>query len=182
MEIKRNKGFTLLEILVAMGVASVVGVLITQVFFTTTRSNTKTELLKEVKQNGEYAVNIMERMIHNARDVTSVCASTGSALSSFTIINPDGNTTAFGCVLDSGTTRIASQSGTGNVDFLTSNNVSLGGTTCDDINNTLAFECFTYPDGHTRVVVEYSLSKAGISVDQIDQASATFQTTITTRN
>lgn len=175
-------GFTLLEILVAMSVASVVGVLIIQVFFTTTRTNTKTELLKDVKQNGQYAMAIMERMIRNARSVDTVCALSGTTVSSLTITNPDGNTTTFGCILDSGVTRIASQSGSGNTDYITSSNVTLGGATCADANNSLQFVCTSYPAGHWRIDIAYSLAKSGFQVDRIDQASATFQSSVTTRN
>jgi len=45
-----SKGFTLLEILISISIAASVSILIAQVFFTTSRTNTKTELLKDVKQ------------------------------------------------------------------------------------------------------------------------------------
>ena len=60
-----RQGFTLMEILVAVSALAVMGVLLTQVFVTTIRTNTKNEISKEVKQNGDLAVSIMTRMILN---------------------------------------------------------------------------------------------------------------------
>ena len=83
-------GYTLLEILVAMTIIASVGILITQVFFTTTRTNTKSELLKDVKQNGDFAVESMTRMIRNSFGVDSDCTAEGTALNYIQIRNPDG--------------------------------------------------------------------------------------------
>ncbi len=103
-------GYTLLEILVAMTIIASVGILITQVFFTTTRTNTKSELLKDVKQNGDFAVESMTRMIRNSFGVDSDCTAEGTALNYIQIRNPDGIDTTFGCVADGSVTRIASTS------------------------------------------------------------------------
>ena len=46
-------GFTLIELLVAAGVISFVSVIITQVLFSSIHLNTKTEVIKELKQTGE---------------------------------------------------------------------------------------------------------------------------------
>lgn len=178
----KKAGFTLLEVLVSITIAASVGILIAQVFFTTTKSNTKTELLKDVKQNGEYAVAIMERMIRNALRVESTCSKTGSTLRSIEIANRDGNTTTFGCVLDTGITRIASTSGTGRTEYLTSSNLTIGGTSCTDPDNSLSFVCTSYSDQPSKVTVSFSLSQTGTPPDQQDQASVTFQTTAVPRN
>lgn len=177
-----TSGFTLLEILISVTIAGAVGVLIAQVFFTTARTNTKTELLKDVKQNGEYAMGIMERMIRNSLRVESVCSDTGTTLTSIDIVNPNGDTTTFGCVLDSGTTRIASTSSSATTEYLTSNDVTIGGLTCADAANSLSFVCTSYPDQQTSVTVNFSLSQIGTPPDQFEQASVLFQTTATPRN
>lgn len=171
-----------MEILITMGVASVVGILIIQVFFSTTRSNTKTELLKDVKQNGEYAIGVIERMVRSAQDISTVCSEGGTTVSQLTIVNPDLNTTTFGCLLDGTVTRIASQSGTGEIGYLTGSNVTVGGLDCADVNSSLQFVCTTYSGGQSKVSVSFTLTKAGNQVDQTDQASALFKTTVVTRN
>jgi prepilin-type N-terminal cleavage/methylation domain-containing protein len=181
MEITKNQhGFTLLEILISITIAGAVGVLIAQVFFTTSRTNNKTELLKDVKQNGEYAIGIMERMIRSSLRIESTCETTGTTLTTLQMTNPNGDMTTLGCVLD-GSTRIASTSAsTSTAEYLTSDNVSLGGTACT--GSTLSFICTSYPDEPPRVTVSFSLSQLGTSAEQSDQASIQFQTTATPRN
>lgn len=179
-----RKGFTLLEILISISIAATIGVLISQVFFTTTRSNTKTEILKEVKQNGDYALNIMERMIRNAIRVESTCAESGSTLSSLAILNPDGDTTTFGCTYSTtySVTLIASTSASAGTEYLTSTGVTLGGTSCSDANNSLSFVCTSYSDQPPKVSVSFTVRQPGVPPDQSDQASMLFKTTATPRN
>ena len=170
-----KKGFTLLEILITVGIAGVMGILITQVFFTTARTNSKTEILKDVKQNGEYALGIMERMIRNSLQVSSACGALGSTLSEIDILNPNGDTTTFACLVDGSVTRIASTSGTGATQFLTSSNVTIGNDPC-------TFVCTASVDRGSEVTISFSLSQAGSSLEAFETASVFFQTTASSRN
>ncbi|HUD18863.1 MAG TPA: prepilin-type N-terminal cleavage/methylation domain-containing protein [Patescibacteria group bacterium] len=176
-----REGYTLLEILVAMTIIASVGILITQVFFTTTRSNTKSELLKDVKQNGDFAVESMTRMIRNSLGVESDCSPAGTTLNYVQIKNADEVDTTFGCVADSGVTRIASTSAaSGASDFLTSSNVSLGGTTCND--STLVFFCTSYTDEPSKISIQFQLSQAGVPSGQFQNADTNFETIVSPRN
>ena len=112
--------------MVSIGIVAIMGVLISQVFFTTTRSNAKAEVLKNVKQNGDFAAELMGRMIRNANAITTTCADTGSTTTSITLTNPNGGSTAFGCLLDGTVMRIASTSA-GRTDYLTDSGLTLGG-------------------------------------------------------
>lgn len=167
-----------------MSIAAVIGILITQVFFTTTRSNTKTEILKEAKQNGEYALGQMVRMIRNAQSISSTCSAGGTTLSSLVIVNPNNDTTTFGCILDAteNVTRIASVSGTGNTQYLTSSETTVGGTSCADPENSLSFFCTKNPDEPASISIQFTLQKAGIQLDQSENPTAQFKTTVTGRN
>jgi type II secretory pathway pseudopilin PulG len=177
-----TKGFTLLETLISIGIISTVGILIAQVFFATTRSNTKTEVLKDVKQNGEHAIEVISRMIRSSINVETTCLTTGSTLTSLDIRNQDGNITTIGCALDNSVTRVASTSATGvTPEFLTSSNVTLGGASCVDISQSLSFLCTSYPDQAPKIVVSFRLSQKGTPADQFEKASAVFQTTVSPR-
>ncbi|OGG30728.1 hypothetical protein A2973_03075 [Candidatus Gottesmanbacteria bacterium RIFCSPLOWO2_01_FULL_49_10] len=172
-----HHGFTLIELIVTITIMSMIGILIAQVFFTTSRTNTKTELVKEAKQNGEYALGFIERMIRNSRYVTSACA--GSADTSITITNPDAGSTTFLCVQDGSLFRIASQSASG-IEYLTSRSVTLGGADC--ASSSLVITCTPSGGKPAFIGVAFSLSQIGTPVDQFQKASASFQTDITLRN
>jgi prepilin-type N-terminal cleavage/methylation domain-containing protein len=194
MEIKKdlacaNRGFTLLETLVAVSAIATVGILIAQVFFTTTRSNTKTELMKEVKQNGDYALELMTRMIQNSIAINSACTSAGTVLDTIDIKNADGNSTQFGCFLDNSVTpsvtRIASVSAVSNKrDSLSSTNVTLGGGSCAEVAGipTLQFVCTSYVDQPPKITIRFRLSQRGTPVDQFELSSISFQSTVSPRN
>ncbi|MEK7592274.1 MAG: type II secretion system protein [Patescibacteria group bacterium] len=179
---KRN-GFTLLEILIALGVISLLGVVIVQVFFTTTRSNTKTEIVKDVKQQADYAVGTMTRFIQNSRAISlangSVCVAGGSTISSILVTAPDGNQTTFGCLVDSGVQRLASVSASGS-EYLTGSSYTLGGTSCAD--TTLSFVCSTIPGTSTSVKIGFSLSQKGSPQSLYEKASTSIETTVSLRN
>lgn len=186
---KNESGFTLLESLVAIGVVATVGILITQVFFATTRSNTKTELLKNVKQNGEYSIDLMTRLIRNSHEVVPAdCSSTGLTQKYIDIKNPDGNITQFGCLyyndaVNPAVTRIASVSATaGSTAYISSSDVTLGGASCADAANSLQFTCTSYPDEPSIVTIQFRFSHRGVPVDQFEKGSILFKTSVSPRN
>ncbi len=177
---KKRNGFTLIELLVAVAIISGLGVLLAQVFFTTSRSNTKVERLTDVKQNGEYALAVMERMIRNARVLTAACTAGGAVSTpSAAIVSPDGLTTTFTCLLDGSVTRVASVSSSG-VEYLTSNAVTIGGTSCD--TDSLVFYCTSIAQVPRSLKVSLQLSQKGTPTDQFEKASTTFQTSIGIRS
>ena len=182
---KRNtdsRAFTLLETLISIGIVASVGILIAQVFFSTTRVNTKTELLKDVKQNGQYAMEVMSRMIRSSIHIETSCSTGGSTFTSLDVKNSDGNVTTLGCTFDSTVTRIASTSATSATsEYLTSSNVTLGGSSCSDSAMSLSFLCTTYIDQAPTITVSFSLSQKGTPPDQFEKASVLFQTTASPR-
>lgn len=174
-----QRGFTLLEVLISVAVMSVIGTIIAQSFFTTTRSSAKVEILKDTKQSGDFAMSVMERMIRNASDITTSCASTGTTVDSISIRSTDGGVTTFQCALNGGVTRIASSSANGIV-YLSATNVTLGGTVCEE--SSLEFVCASNPSAGKSVKIQFSLSQKGTGGNQSERASTSFQTTINVRN
>lgn len=173
----QSLGFTLIEIIVSVGIIGLIIVVITQVLFSTGQSNSKVEIQKEVKQNGNYALGVMERMIRNARSVKSTCD--GTSTKSIEIVNPGSGTTRLECVLNSGVTRLASESAS--IEYLTNESVTLGGVNCVDVANTLQFTCTSSSGIPPRVNVSFSLSQKGTPGTQFEQASESFQSTVNLR-
>ena len=168
---KKKNGFTLIELLVAVAIISGLGAVLAQAFFSTTRTNTKAERFSDVKHNGEYALGVMERMIRNARSVTSsACTGEGTHSSDdITTLNADGYATTFGCAWDGQATRIASVTSERS-DYLTSSSVTLGGDSCDTDTDTLLFYCTVTGGAIRSLKIEFQMSQKGTPVDQFEKA------------
>lgn len=150
----KKNGFTLIEILVVIGIFGILAFIGSNMFFTILKSSAKTRVLAEVKQNGNYALSVMERMVRNARNAECV---SGGVL----ITNPDRDTTNFFC----DGAKIASNSGV----YLTSDKVSA--SNCN-------FSCQeTTPEV---VTISFTLSQAvGVRVEEI--AEIEFRSTVSLR-
>lgn len=160
---KRSSGFTLIEIIVVFGLLSTVGFITSSIFFTTLKAGTKAELLKEVKQNGDYAISTMERMIRNARQISSRCDGSSQSIE---IVNPDYQTTQFSCG-----NQIASNSAFYSA-FLTTDKL---------VASHCSFTCQKPISGPKTVIIKFALSQKGSPTRPEEKASATFQTTVSLR-
>ena len=176
---RHSNGFTLLELVVSVAIVSLVSVVLSQVFLVTLRTNAKTEISKDMKQNGDLALESMVRMIQKAKRVTSTCDSTGTISQSLTLTNEDSGETTYQCVLDGAATRLASTSATG-TEYLTSSNVTMGGTQCSD--SSLSITCAGGAGVPASVTIVFQLSQSGMSDAAFEQTSESFQTTATVRN
>lgn len=156
---KNYQGFTLIEMMVVIGILLIVGTMAVGLFFQTLKGASKVEILKEVKQNGDYALGVMERMIRNARAIPSPCIDKDEA--SITIANPDNGTTTFS--LAGG--QIASNSGR-----LTGTNVSA---------TALTFHC--NPLSSPVVNITFTISQTGSPTRPEEQAQVSFKTTVSLR-
>lgn len=173
-----NRGFTLIEIVITVGIVAIMSIVLTQVFISTLVTNTKNEVVREVKQNGDFVLDNMVRLLQNSRKVVTTCDLTGTTSSTLSILNPDGGTTTFECRSDSGVLRIASTSA--NVPaYLSTSNVTLTGANCDA---AISFTCSAAPDGTQSVKVSFTIAQKGSSPKSYEKDSSTFGTTITLRN
>lgn len=169
-----QKGFTLLEILVVVGVLGVVAVIGSNLLFTTLRGSTKARVLVEVKQNGNYAMEVMERMIRNARSLKSQCQ---SGMTEFRIENPDLGKTTFAC-LDVGMADPRISSGSGSP-------LSYVRLTNDKVKvDSCTFDCQRGEKGirPDTITINFTLSQAQASSRPERQARVDFKTTVTLRN
>lgn len=104
---KLLRGFTLLEILVVLAVFGIVMVVITQILFASLKGSLKSDVTIKTKREAERTMAVMERLLHNARRITS-CE--GNRVD---YVDQYGGSASFSCV-SPGTenSRIASGSGT----------------------------------------------------------------------
>jgi len=167
---KRLKGFTLIEILVVIGVLAIIVVVGSTSFFNLLKGSTKTRTASLVKQNGDYALAVMERMIRSGKIIENTevppqeCESGG--MSKIKILNPDGGETEFSCEGDA----ISSNSAT-----LISSQVKVANGNCSfNCQRTNIFE----PDV---VTINFTL-QAQEDVRPEEKVSIVFKTTVVLRN
>lgn len=167
---KNKQGFTLVEVLVVSALIFTVGVMVVQLFFSSLKGGVKSDFLNLVKEQGNYAQTVMERMIMNSLSI----APTDCTATSLKIQNPDMYYTTFRCV--TGTpTRIASVSGTATVEMttysLTSDRVRVD---CSSL-----FRCDLSAG---KVGIEFTVYPNIPDPKQEEIAQRTFETTVTLRN
>lgn len=93
----KQRGFTIIEILVVLAVISIVGVIITEIFFNTLKGSNKSNLVTKIKQNGQVALDTMDKTIRNADNVVCpfVPIDEMSASSNILVIEKDGKYTRY---------------------------------------------------------------------------------------
>ena len=169
MEIKKQKGFTIIEIVVVVGILGVIAAIGTNMFFTVIRGSNKSKNLTTVKQNGEYALSVMERMIRNSSTIITnsdgdICE---SGMVKIKIMDSDKQETEFEFVDD----YIASNSSRMTSDQV---KVTSGVFNCD--NSTGDFNPKT-------IVIDFTLDQNISPTSRVEEeASINFKTTIETRN
>lgn len=170
----KKTGFTLVEILVVISILAIIVVAGSNMFFTLLRGSSKAKTLQLVKQNGDYAISVMERMVRNARNVSGLGSS-----SSIVIQNPDGQQTTFECCGTSSDLMIASISGTLTCQQarLTSGEVKV--ISCPFVFSVVPGVTGTKP---AVVTIKFSLSQAAVTTRPEEQAAIDFQTTVSLRN
>ena len=176
-------GFTLIETLMVVFLMGIVLVAGGNIFFGIMKGASKAEVQREIKQNGEYALAIMERMIRNSIGIED--CSTGVSLtirSPGPSGGPTSNQTIFQLVADNDVDKIASSSGApvaSNL-FLTGDNVNTA---------SLTFTCypedFASPEDIRRIGINFTLTPKGITAGEVPPemyAEINFQTSISLRN
>ena len=186
-----SKGFTLIELLVVIGILVFVGGMIGSILFSSLRGTNKTNTITIVRQNGEFAITQMAKMIRNARDFNGV-STDGSTLVTdcskivaptpspayVSITSFDGGSTTFSCCgskITSSSASLSSVCTAGNyTELIDTNAVTL---------NSCSFTCTqsTSFDSPT-IGINFSLSAKGTNLPPEKTATIPFQTSIMLRN
>lgn len=83
----KNRGFTLVEVLVVVAVTSIILLFLTQIFFSSLTGNNKAQALALIKQNGQSVLDSLDKSIRNADHI--VCPAIpegGSTATSNTLV------------------------------------------------------------------------------------------------
>jgi len=97
-----ENGYSLMEVLMAIGVFSLLAVLVTQTLAITLRSAKKSDSDSRVRTTLDYAITVMERQLRNANSITSTCENGGTTLSQISYIDAYDVPASFSCIDDSG--------------------------------------------------------------------------------
>lgn len=176
-QLRKNHGFTLVEILMVVALLGIFSIAVVQVFFTIVSQQTKTAAIEEVKQSGDYAFSVMETMIRNAKVVILPSCNTTLNQKSIEIKNPDNGITTFDC----SKSNISSKSaGYSVLDLdLTGPNVVV--SSCN-----ISYVCPTPAVGGTAgryVYFSYVVEPANVTPgDPIAGSTQSYQGTVTIRN
>jgi type II secretory pathway pseudopilin PulG len=171
-----QKGFTLVELLAVMAVLITVGTVVFGILVASLRGSSKSEILTDVTQNGNYALTEMTKTIRFAQTVEdpSPCYQGTPpepvTASSITIRNVDNSRITYACTSIDGNDTIASNGAS----LLDTNAVSV--TSC-------SFSCsqdtvYKAPS----IGISFTLNNKGSNDSADNQAPLTFQTTVVLRN
>jgi len=176
-----RRGFTLIELLVVVAVFMTLAVLVANSLFSILKSNAKANLMKEIRQNGAYALDVMDKIISSSLEIGD--CKTPSRLE---IIDAGGQKVIFGCQsqLVNGMTQISLiktlllDEDEENVETtrLTSTNITL--------ENCNAFTCeeIRAGEGLGKVTINFTLKQLGTTPRPEEIAQETFTKTIFLRN
>jgi len=165
VKFKIKDGFTLIEMMVTIAIVGVVAVITTGFLFSSISGSGKAEIGKEARQNGNYALNVMQRMILNSKSVS--CPAGGKQID---VRDINDNLTEFFCDDDPDNEKFKISSNSAD---LTGDNVAVSG--CD-------FSCVTFAGKPSRVSIEFSVSQKGVSSRPSESGKIDFKTEVMTRN
>lgn len=89
---KNIKGFSLIEMLIVVGIFSFLAIIVTQSLSASLRNSRKSENLGKVRENLEYTMNYIERTLRTAKSLSPLCSGDTNDL---TFITQTGATQRF---------------------------------------------------------------------------------------
>ena len=161
-------GFTFIEMIVAISIMGIVALIGTGFLLTSLSSSGKAEINKEVRQNGNFALSVMEGLIISSKSVS--CISTEE----IDVTDISGRLTQFICD-ESTNFRISSVSAAflpPTTYILTASNVAV--TNC-------TFACTTTAGSPANVGIGFTVSQMS-GTRPNEKSSVSFQTQVSTRN
>lgn len=170
--VRTKKGFSLIELLVVIGLLSLLMLAISSTMLMSIISSNRIRTSTKVKQAGNYALGQIQAMIRNAKSI-SVCR---DDISSTTFTNPDGGSTTILSESDGTNYRIASNSGV----YLTPANLTVSSFSL----NCLPFSTnpLTGETGTTLIKVSFDLKDQLTTSRTTENPLLHFETSVNLRN
>jgi len=165
-------GFTFIEMIVAISILGIVALIGTGFLLTTLSSSGKAEINKEVRQNGNFALSIMEGLIISAENISCPTAD------EIDVIDINGQLTKFICYDSAPDYKISSVSSTFSPPTTTTYILTADNVAVTDCN----FTCTTIVGNPTTVGIGFTVSQVGSSGRPSEKSSVSFQTQVSTRN
>ncbi len=152
-------GFSLIELLVMLGVFSILMMVVAQVLLSSLKSVRKTEASVRVRQNVEYALSVIERHLHSAKGV-EVC---NLGMTSINYLTANNVSASFSCITAASLGYVSSSSAS-----LTSR------LTSEEINVTSCkFDCVDDPTDSTPPLVTVTLTASDRNTQGAESAQIT---------
>ncbi len=130
-----NKGMSFIEILVVIGIFSVLGIVTTQAIVLTLTGGKKTETLIKIRENINYSFAVIERQLRNADAITDC---TNSDTLKIDYLDDTGKASSFSC------------EGVGTSGYIASGSAQLTATGINVTN--CSFVCLTGDNGNPSTV------------------------------
>jgi len=167
-----QKGFTMVELLVIIGITGMIMVAIVGIMLQTFKAKTKMAWNEEIESNGTWIMAEIRKNILDASGINMVCGATPSNSIEMVSLKGDGEVTTITCTdnasiasnsanLLKSTLRVSNCS-----NFVTCETVSLGGSEYRV----------------TKVNLSFVLAPLSVPTDSPDYVSRTFQTSVVLRN
>lgn len=168
---KKQKGFTLLELLVTASITSLLMLAISSLFITFLATAYKSRISQNLRETGTNAMNQIISMIRNSGDITSTCDGSTST-NNIVIVGDDSLETT----VEINNDRIASVSAE-NTLYLT------GNTSSGSYVNNLVFTCNQTPEGRKYIGVSFTVySGDSEATTSAKSTSLNFSSGVATRN
>ncbi len=181
---KKPVGVSLIETLLALGIMAMVLTVIVSSFMIVMIRSAKVRVLKNIEEDGKYALRVIEQKLRSAKGVTTNgdgqdCE---SEMAFVKVEGVTGEKIEFGCLYE-GTKdgRIVYLEGD---DFIVDNDLLASRLTTPSVKvDSCSFSCtpggFEAPD---RIDISFRLSQAEVASRVEEQAVMDFQTTVVLRN
>lgn len=157
-----QNGFTLVELVVVTTIMVIIAVVSVNSLFAIMKGTVKAGVVKNLKQNGNYALIVLERAIRNSTGIDTCTL----GMSSITVTNPDSSQTIYS--FNETESKISSGS---------ANLINPNYTVSDS-----SFDCTRTDDYAPQVIIKFTLEFGSLSTRAEEKVTVPFRTTVTLRN